>query len=74
MYGITLIHRGAAKLGFTVSELPNGAFARTTKVYLRMLLYALRPDGKKQTREELLVPKRVAMSRQQLMERYTESM
>jgi len=76
IYGVTLIHRGAKQLGFTVSELPQGTFASASKVYLRMLLYALHPDGTKRnkTREELLVPKRVAMSRQQLMDRYTPSM
>jgi len=75
LYGVTLIHRGATQLGFTVSELPNGTFAKVSRLYLRMLLYALHPDGTKRTkaREELLVPKRVTMSRQQLMDRYTHS-
>ncbi|ANY71086.1 xylanase deacetylase [Paenibacillus sp. BIHB 4019] len=41
LYGITMIHQGADRFGFEVFPLPNGLFARTTRIYLRLLMRVL---------------------------------
>ncbi|GKU75624.1 polysaccharide deacetylase family protein [Paenibacillus sp. L3-i20] len=41
VYGVTMIHRGADRLGFKVIELPDGLFARSTRIYLSILLKVL---------------------------------
>jgi peptidoglycan/xylan/chitin deacetylase (PgdA/CDA1 family) len=72
LYGISLIHRGTKKLGFSVIDLPKGAFSFLTQCYLRLLMYVLHPQGKKrlQSKPELLVPKIIAISKKELMNRY----
>lgn len=46
MYGVTMIHRGATKLGFGVHELPAGVFASMSKLYLKLLMRVLTPTPK----------------------------
>jgi peptidoglycan/xylan/chitin deacetylase (PgdA/CDA1 family) len=72
LYGISLIHRGSKKLGFSVIDLPKGIFSFSTKFYLKLLLSVLHPQGKKrlQSKPQLLVPKIIAISKKQLMNRY----
>lgn len=72
VYGITMIHRGADQLGFTLKSLPNGWFALATNVYLRMLLRVIHPDGKARTKSkpETLTPKVLAISARELGKRY----
>ncbi|MEO3945546.1 polysaccharide deacetylase family protein [Gorillibacterium sp. CAU 1737] len=72
LYGITLINRGPEQLGFTVFDLPSGPFAYFTKVYLRLLMYVIHPDGKDRlkTKSDLLVPKIIAISSKELENRY----
>lgn len=72
LYGISIIHRGTRKLGFTVLDLPKGIFSSLTRVYLRLLLYIVHPQGKDRlkTKSDLLVPKIVAISSKELMNRY----
>ena len=72
VYGISIIHRGAKQFGFTVINLPGGLFSFFTKIYLRLLLLVVHPQGKQrlQTKTELLVPKKIAISTQELMRRY----
>ncbi|WP_051251176.1 polysaccharide deacetylase family protein [Paenibacillus harenae] len=41
VYGVTMIHRGADRLGFKIHELPEGLFAKSTRVYLRILIRVL---------------------------------
>lgn len=41
LYGVTMIHRGADRFGFEVIPLPDGLFARTTRIYLRLLMRVL---------------------------------
>ncbi|OUS77819.1 polysaccharide deacetylase family protein [Paenibacillus sp. MY03] len=41
VYGVTMIHRGADRLGFEVFQLPEGWFKRSTQVYLRLLMKVL---------------------------------
>lgn len=75
LYGVSMIHRGATQLGFTVYDLPQGAFARITKIYLNILLSTLHPEGNRRlkVRSEMLVPKTIAMTKQQLFDKYTHS-
>jgi Predicted xylanase/chitin deacetylase len=46
LYGVTMIHRGATKLGFGVHELPAGIFASMSKIYLKVLMRVLTPTPK----------------------------
>jgi len=47
VYGVTMIHRGADRLGFTVHPLPNGLFAKMSKLYLHFLMRVLTPPSKR---------------------------
>lgn len=72
IYSITMIYRGTEQLGFKVEDLPPGPFTYLTTRYLRILLSVMHPQGGKrlQKKSELLVPKQIAMSTQQLVNRY----
>jgi len=72
LYGISLIHRGPDKFGFTVLDLPDGLFALFTKLYLRLLMYVIHPQGNERlkTKTDLLVPKIIAISKRELVNRY----
>jgi peptidoglycan/xylan/chitin deacetylase (PgdA/CDA1 family) len=72
LYGISMIHRGSRKLGFSVRDLPKGIFSFSTQLYLKLLLLVLHPQGKKrlQSKPQLLVPKIIAISKKELMNRY----
>ncbi|UOF91076.1 polysaccharide deacetylase family protein [Fodinisporobacter ferrooxydans] len=72
LYGITMIYRGSRQLGFTVADLPKGLFSSCSKLYLRFLLYAVHPQGlqRLQTKTNLLIPKIIAISTNELMKRY----
>ncbi|OMF31721.1 polysaccharide deacetylase family protein [Paenibacillus sp. FSL H8-0548] len=41
VYGVTMIHRGADRLGFEIFKLPEGLFAKSTRIYLRILIKVL---------------------------------
>lgn len=41
VYGVTMIHRGADRLGFEIFPLPDGLFARSSRIYLRILMNVL---------------------------------
>jgi hypothetical protein len=72
LYGISIIHRGTRQFGFTVIDLPNGLFSHLTKVYLRILLFVVHPQGiqRVKTKTDLLIPKIIAMSTKELIRRY----
>lgn len=72
LYGITMINRGVSQFGFTVTSLPKGVFSWLTKIYLRILLSIIHPEGRQRIRNktELLVPKVIAISRKELLRRY----
>lgn len=73
IYGITMIHRGADQLGFTLISLPGGWFSRLTSMYLRALLYAFHPEGgnRLKVNTAALTPKVLAISAQELKKRYS---
>ncbi|MHA6485071.1 polysaccharide deacetylase family protein [Paenibacillus sp. strain BS8-2] len=41
VYGVTMIHRGADRLGFEIFQLPDGWFRRSTQIYLNVLMKVL---------------------------------
>lgn len=75
LYGVSIIHRGASQLGFTVSDLPKGIFLFCSKLYLRWLLYVIHPQGKRRldTKTALLTPKMIAISVNEVRRRYPSS-
>lgn len=48
IHGITMINRGADKLGFSIHALPDGFFKRSTEIYLHILMKVLTPPQKKE--------------------------
>ncbi|MDP4095235.1 polysaccharide deacetylase family protein [Paenibacillus sp. P96] len=63
VYGVSMINRGAEKLGFMVRDLPSGLFASSSKLYLRLLLSVIHPSGQERLkrRSDVLVPKLIVM-------------
>lgn len=75
MLGTSMVNRGAEQFGFTVVDLPKGWFSSISRIYLKILLSVIHPQGKDrlQQRAELLVPKRIAMSVGSLVKKYGEA-
>ncbi|OPA80428.1 polysaccharide deacetylase family protein [Paenibacillus selenitireducens] len=72
LYGVSMIHRGADKLGFSVHDLPKGLFATLTQMYLKILLSVIHPKGKSRVKDRstALVPKSIVLSAELLKKRY----
>jgi peptidoglycan/xylan/chitin deacetylase (PgdA/CDA1 family) len=72
IYGVSIIHRGAKRLGFTVIDLPKTPLSLCITFYLRLLMRVIHPQGKQRLKmkPELLVPKMIAMSTKELQRRY----
>jgi len=72
LLGITLLHRGTVRLGFTAYELKPGLFRMFTGWYENLLLTLFHPGGLKnsKTYRKKLSPKYIIMTRQELMRRY----
>jgi len=70
--GITLLHRGARRIGFTVYDMKPVLFTWLTGWYERWLLVLFHPGGLKNLRSYRhdLSPKYVVMTRQELIRRY----
>lgn len=51
LYGVSMINRGAEKLGFIVEELPRGLFATASRWYLALLLLVIHPAGQRRFRK-----------------------
>ncbi|SHE90664.1 polysaccharide deacetylase family protein [Desulforamulus putei] len=71
LIGITMIHRGTSQLGFSVYDLTPG-IRSIVAWYQRWLLFLLHPGGLSHLRRQWnkLVPKKVVISRQELLKRY----
>lgn len=71
LYGVSMINRGPEKFGFTVLDMPDGWFARSSKIYLKVLLSVIHPAGGARLKErtEVLVPKLILMPISELMKR-----
>lgn len=59
VYGVTMIHRGADRLGFTVHALPDGLFAKMSKIYLTLLNRVLTPSSKQDNSKERVASEEV---------------
>ncbi|HZG57112.1 polysaccharide deacetylase family protein [Paenibacillus sp.] len=70
--GTSMVNRGVEQFGFTVADLPRGFFSVATKLYLKCLLSVIHPQGKDRLdeRAEMLVPKRIAISANEMLRRY----
>lgn len=69
LYGVTMIHRGADRLGFQVVPLPDGLFARTTRIYLRILTRVLtnkQRNSRGKARRDTIHPHMLLMPLEQL--------
>ncbi|GAB6181862.1 polysaccharide deacetylase family protein [Desulfotomaculum defluvii] len=71
LIGVTMIHRGTRQLGFTVYDLPP-VIGTIVAWYQRWLLFLLHPGGLSHIHRQWnkLVPKKVVISRQELLNRY----
>jgi len=77
--GITMINRGADKLGFSIHNMPEGIFKKSTEMYLNILMKVLTPKQKsaqtnsparQATVEE---PKILIMSTNYLYDKFTQN-
>jgi peptidoglycan/xylan/chitin deacetylase (PgdA/CDA1 family) len=70
--GITILHRGTERIGFTVYNMKPGPFRTVTGWYERLLLAFFHPGGFKNLRayRTKLSPKYVVMTREELIRRY----
>ncbi|MEK3987228.1 polysaccharide deacetylase family protein [Paenibacillus sp. VTT E-133280] len=76
LYGVSMINRGPEKFGFSVHDLPDGIFARSTKFYLKILLSVIHPDGgaRLKERSEVLVPKLILMPVSELFKKMNKQL
>ncbi|WP_339269752.1 polysaccharide deacetylase family protein [Paenibacillus sp. FSL R5-0744] len=76
LYGVSMINRGPEKFGFSVHDLPDGIFARSTKFYLKILLSVIHPDGgaRLKERSEVLVPKLILMPVSELLKKMNKQL
>lgn len=44
LYGITMINRGADKLGFQIYDMPKGLFLYSSRLYLKLIMKVLTPS------------------------------
>jgi peptidoglycan/xylan/chitin deacetylase (PgdA/CDA1 family) len=74
--GTTMVNRGVEQFGFTVADMPRGWFSFVTRIYLKFLLSVIHPQGKDrlEQRTEMLVPKRIAISMNEVTRRYGRTM
>ena len=70
--GTTMLHKGVAPLGFSISDVPMNWFFRYKRWYLRLMLRLVHPNGKRrvQTWKHDMPLKRVYMSKELLLARY----
>lgn len=78
VYGVTMIHRGADRLGFEIHQLPDGWFKKSTNVYLRILVRVLTQRQKqvkgKAHRREPVTPRMLFMSEAKIRSYSTKPM
>ncbi|WP_110931829.1 polysaccharide deacetylase family protein [Paenibacillus bouchesdurhonensis] len=75
LYGVSMINRGPEQFGFTVTDLPDSFFAKSTRLYLKFLLSVIHPSGGdrlKQRSSHELIPKLIVMPIELLLEKYSE--
>ncbi|WP_018130403.1 YkoP family protein [Effusibacillus pohliae] len=72
LVGITILHRGAASLGFSVFDLEDSWYKRVKTFYMRLMLRICHPIGYRRYAEkgEHPSPKRVVMMRDTFFRKY----
>jgi peptidoglycan-N-acetylglucosamine deacetylase len=72
VFGITMIHQGSQRLGFSVLDIPRGFFSLFTRMYLSVLLSVIHPEGSTRlnTKKVAFVPKMLIMSSKELRTKY----
>ncbi|GGJ09928.1 hypothetical protein GCM10010885_18830 [Alicyclobacillus cellulosilyticus] len=72
LYGVTFIHRGVERMGFTSFPIRNRLLCRLTTWYLHQLLRIVNPhaDELLATHADAFVPKVVAISKARLVQMY----
>jgi hypothetical protein len=72
LYGVSMINRGPEKFGFSIRDLPEGWFAKTTDLYLKLLMRIIHPAGQDRLKEssDKWVPKMIVMPIDQLNKYY----
>ncbi|OPX88388.1 MAG: hypothetical protein A4E53_02026 [Pelotomaculum sp. PtaB.Bin104] len=72
LLGITLLHRGTERVGFTAYDLKPGFFRTVTGWYEKMLLALFHPGGLNNLKRyrQGLSPKYVVMTRQEIIAQY----
>ncbi|OAB34086.1 polysaccharide deacetylase family protein [Paenibacillus glacialis] len=75
LYGVSMINRGPKKFGFSILDLPEGWFSKSTKVYLKILLNIIHPTGQERLKDSpsKLVPKMMIMPLEYLYEHHAVS-
>ncbi|WP_068615915.1 polysaccharide deacetylase family protein [Paenibacillus tuaregi] len=75
LYGVSLINRGPEQFGFTVKDLPKGLFAKSSTLYLKLLMRVIHPAGQQRIKRhsEQMVPKLIVMPVSLLLSRYAVS-
>ncbi|MEC0091691.1 polysaccharide deacetylase family protein [Paenibacillus macquariensis] len=75
LYGVSMINRGPEKFGFSIRDLPEGWFAKSTQVYLKILMRIIHPAGQDRLKESpsKLVPKMIIMPLEHLYEHHAVS-
>ncbi|MCF6095205.1 hypothetical protein L1765_14675 [Microaerobacter geothermalis] len=70
--GISILHRGAARLGFDVQEITNEWYKRYKLMYMKPMLILCHPEGRLRwtKRKDELVPKYIVMSKELLFNKY----
>ncbi|REK75990.1 polysaccharide deacetylase family protein [Paenibacillus paeoniae] len=73
VYGVTMVHRGADRLGFEIFKLKEGLFAKSTRIYLKLLLKVLTntkqygKERKQKSRNEVISPRMLLMPVQKIV-------
>lgn len=72
--GITMINRGAEKLGFSIHDLPKGLFLSSTRIYLKWLMKVLTPTqsvtANRQVREHVQEEPRILLMTLERLQQY----
>ncbi|TYA12697.1 polysaccharide deacetylase family protein [Paenibacillus faecis] len=74
LYGVSMINKGPEQFGFTVTDLPKGWFASSSRLYLKFLLRVIHPEGGARLKQsaEHLVPKLIVMPIDHLVSHYMQ--
>lgn len=75
LVGTTMLYRGARPLGFDVADMESGWYQQFKTVILKLMLFFFHPEGMNRFKRkpEFLIPKKVYISVDELMRRYSKN-